>query len=199
MIRLATIRLEAPNSTGTARAFLPTSQIHRYTIPELEGMLAACFADESDRRRIDRIKELAVTHGQLRFSVHPGETAPPEYHVYVTNPDEPEVRIFACVLAPEPVLIQMLEEESGPLFETATFQGIDTDTSTAGIQAALTNWMRRLWPETEQPQSVVRPWPIEEVHSNLPPAPQVDAASIPKGALTLLPDKDFPTPEELAG
>src|SRR5690606_11050536 len=131
------------------------------SIAELEQMLADCFLDDAGRKRVARLEDIAREYKELRLSVHPGETTPPEYHVYVTDPASPEARLFACVLAPDPVIAQMLEEEPGPLFETATFQGMGTDTGPAGVQLALEAWMRRLWPDLELPQLVVIPLPIQ--------------------------------------
>lgn len=198
MTRIATIQLSAPGGTGTARAFLPTEQLHRYALADLEHMLAACFEEDADRKRLERIEELARVDKLVRFSVHPGETSPPEYHVYVTDPADPEARLFACVLAPEPVIAQMVEEEPGPLFEVATFQGMGTDTWTAAIQLALEAWMRRLWPDLDLPQLVVLPWPIQEVHSHLPPSPATAPAFVPRNARAVLDASDYPRPEELS-
>jgi hypothetical protein len=198
MTRLASIQLSTAGSSGTARAFLHTEQIHRYSISDLEQMLAACFLDDADRKRLARVEDIARKHKEVRFSVHPGETTPPEYHVYVTDPASPGARLFVCVLAPEPVIAQMLDEEPGPLFETATFQGMGTDTGTAGIQLALEAWMRRLWPDLDLPQLVVLPWPIQDVHSRLPPSPAASPAFVPRNAPALLDASDYPLPEELS-
>lgn len=198
MTRMATIELSPPAFVGTSRAFLPAEGIQRYTVLQLEQMLAASFLDDADRKRLDRIEDLARTDKQVRFSVHPGETSPPEYHVYVTDPAAPDARLFACVLAPEPVIAQMLEEEPGPLFETATFQGMGTDTGMASIQLALETWMRRIWPTLVLPQVVVLPWPIQDVHSRLPPSPDAPAAFVPRNAAATLDASDYPLPEELS-
>ncbi len=163
---------------------------------ELERRFAEHFADPEDEARLAEIEGILSSTETIVVDVLPGESVPPEYHVYVRDPREPDRRLFACVLAPEAVTDELLQASPHLLFENATFQAMSSDTSTAGLLGAVETWFRRLFPDLAVPRIVLRPWPIRDVVEDqaihtAPKKPLIGAAI----ALEVL---DYPRPEELS-
>ena len=156
-MKLATIELSVLGTNRVGRALLDRDLLAALGIEELERRFAAHFADEEDEARLAKIESILRAGGAVRVDVHPGETAPPEYHVYCRDPADPEARLFACILAPEAVTEALLEEPPHLLFENATFQAMSSDTSTAGLLCAVETWIRRIFPELALPSIVLRP------------------------------------------
>lgn len=196
MTRLAIIDLDVDASGRTGRAFLDRELLKTITTDELERNLADAFVQPEDEARMQLLERLLSENQVVQVSIHPGELSPPEYHVYLSNPHDPKVPLFACVLAPLPVISQLLEEPPFLLFETATFQALFGDSTHASMVAAVEAWARRVWPGLKLPRFDVRPWPLQHVP---------EAVDLPKkgprkplGAPTVLPQGDYPTREELS-
>lgn len=166
-------------------------------IDELESRLRDTFVEPDDEVRLDRIQSVLVQNESVQLSVYPGESTPPEYHVYVRDPQSDE-ELSGCVLAPPPVVAELVAAAPHLVFETASFQACPEDTSPAGLLTGIKRWMARVWPDIDVPRIDLRPWPVHEVHSGLPPAPNVRAGVVPKGAPSELPQTDFPTAEDLS-
>lgn len=195
-MKLATVELSVPGTNHVGRALLDRELLSILGLEELERRFAADFADAEDEARLVRIENVLRASDTLRVDVHPGEAAPPEYHVYFRDPADSEARLFACVLAPEAVTEALLQEPPHLLFENATFQAMSNDTSTAGLLCAVEIWVQRIFPEIALPSIVLRPWPIIEVAEDL------GARASPKGPLVgvlpVLETSDYPIPQELS-
>ncbi len=198
MTRIATIELQHPQLGTTSRVFLARELLSRLTVEELEKQLGEHFSDDEDAARMVRIEAILRSGAPVCVSVHPGETSPPEYHAFVVDPAEPDTPLFATVLAPPSVVAELVAETPHVVMETATFQAMDSDVSLSGLRAAIERWAKRVFPALELPRFEVRPWPVEEVHSFLPPATDQSKGNVvPAGAPSELQRTDFPTPEEL--
>jgi hypothetical protein len=197
MNQIAVIELKAPTDGRFGRVFLDRKMLEQVRLTELELELEANFVDPEDKARMGLIESFLDTYQSLQISIFPGEQAPPEFHAYFRDPKDPESRLFACVLVPEPIVRKLLEAPPHMVFETETFQVMGGDTSPASLQAAFESWARRVWPNRELPRFQVLPWPVEEVHSQ-PPVPSRQPKGVPRGAVPLLPQTDFPTGEELS-
>lgn len=198
MKRLAMVELDQPGTGGLARAYVSRDLLARYPVSELQRMLNEAFIEEEDRHRLARMEALLRVGSSLRVAIHPGEASPPEYHVFVHDPDDPDAPLFACVLAPEAVISEMLVDPPHLVFETATFQVMGNDTSPQAFRCAFESWAARMWPGLEVPPVDLRQWPIEEVHSGLPPSPEAPRAFVPRNAPAVLDGSDYPLPEELS-
>jgi hypothetical protein len=198
MTPLATIELQLPGSERSGRAFLQRSVLPTVTVEALERRLAEVFLEPEDAPRLDRIERVLRGSDVVQVAVYPGESPPPEYHAYLRDPASPEEPLFACVLATPPVLSELLAEPPHILFETATFQAMSADSSPAGMLAAFEAWVGRLWPALLMPRVELRPWPVEQVHSQRPAAPIAGGRVVPRGAPSRLRYTDYPTPEELS-
>jgi hypothetical protein len=197
MIRLATIELDVPGSNRKGRAFLDTELLRRTTIDELERELAVRFIEPDDEPRMQSIERLLRQGEVVQVAIHPGETVPPEYHAYLRDPSSPETPLFACVLAPRAVVLELLVDPPHVLFETATFQAMPDDGSPSAMLAALATWCRRVWPSIDVPRFDVMPWPVEELESHAAIARGRESKRAPLGAPLILPGGDYPTTEEL--
>lgn len=151
MTRLAVIDFDIPPSGRKGRAILERELLRTTTLDELEQAFANGFVQEEDEPRMRLIERLLQASSVVPVSVHPGMGSPPEYHAFLHDPASPETRLFACVLAPLPVILELLTESPHVLFETATFQALLGDVTPASMVAALDAWARRLWPELEPP------------------------------------------------
>jgi|GEM_PF-1537013 len=195
-MKVATIQLGVAGTTRQGRAFLDRALLVTVGVEELERRFAEHFANDEDEARLKKIEHVLRAGERVRVDVHPGESAPPEYHVYFRDPTEPESRLFACVLAPEAVTATLLGQPPHLLFENATFQAMSSDTSTTGLLCAVETWIDRLFPEIKMPPITLSPWPIMEViessETPLVPKPPIG------GALPLLEARDYPFPEELS-
>lgn len=197
MTRMAVVELAVPGSEHSGRVYLEAALLDQVTVAQLEEHLHARFIEPEDVERLGLIEALLRDHRSLEVVVFPGEESPPVYHAYVKVPFEPDTRLFACVLAPEPVVKEMVRESREPVFETATFQVMPADTTPTSMRNALTSWSRRVWPALQPPELTVRPWPIEDVHAGLSPSPDAPKGFIPRNAPALLDASDYPLPEEL--
>lgn len=163
MTPLAVIDLGVTESGHKGRAFLERELLRTTTLDDLERVFSASFVQPDDEARMRLIEQLFEKSDTVRVSVHPGESSPPEYHAYLCDPSTPEARLFACVLAPLPVIRELLAEPPHVLFETATFQAMLGDVNPTSMAHALEAWASRVWPDVNLPQFDVRPWPAEEV------------------------------------
>lgn len=197
MTRLAVIDLEVEKGGRSGRVFLERDLLERVTIAELEAELARQFIDPDDEDRMRLIEELLRQHETVQVAVFPGEESPPEYHAYVKDPGNPSSRWFACVLAPNPILYELVAEPPHALFETATFQVMAAEASPASMLAAIESWAKRVWPLLTLPKFEVLPWPVEEVHVEQLPLPDHPKGT-PRGAPARLPGTDYVLPEELS-
>lgn len=118
-MKVATVELSLPGTNRVGRALLDRDLLATLDVAELEQRLAAHFADEEDEARLAKIEKILQTSETVRVDVLPGETAPPEYHVYFRDPADPQTRLFACVLAPEAVTEALLNEPPHLLFKAA--------------------------------------------------------------------------------
>lgn len=199
MTRLAIIDLDVPGSERRGRVFLQRSLLGTTSVESLERELATRFVEDEDEPRMRLLEPLLRDNDVVQVTIHPGETSPPEYHAYLRDPLTPDAPIFACVLAPIPVIAQLLGEAPHRLFETATFQAIEGDGTAASMVAALESWGGRVWPGLKLPRFDVVPWPVESI----PITPGVVAMAgapkkAPRGAQLALLDADYPTAEELS-
>jgi hypothetical protein len=197
MTRMVIVELDQPGAQGPARAFLRRDLLADYSVDRLQGMLNELFVNDDDRERLERIQAVLRTSATVQVAVYPGEASPPEYHVFVHDPEKPEAPLFATVLAPPAVMSEMLKEPPHLLFETATFQGMDTDTSPQGLRVAFNQWAHRLWSTLKLPPVELRPWPIEDVYSGLP-EPAAPSRFVPRKAPVILDVPDYPLPGELS-
>jgi hypothetical protein len=195
---MAVIDLAVPGSDRAGRVYLDRDLLTQVTVSQLERHLRDHFIDPEDTDRMSLIEALLRQQETLDVAVFPGEESPPVYYAYIKDPGDPDTRLFACVLAPEPVVNAMIDQSHQPTFETATFQVMSADTAPADMRRALETWARRVWPELRLPALTVRPWPIEEVHSRPPPSPAASPAFVPRNAPALLDASDYPLPEELS-
>jgi hypothetical protein len=177
---LAIVDLDMAKNSRSGRVFLDRDQLDNQTVAELKAKLEECFVESDDEERMGLIENLIDRHDVLQVVVFPGEQSPPEYHAYLRTPGAPDERLFACVLAPEPIIRQLVERGTGVVFETATFQGMQGDTTPIAMQAAVESWARRVWPGHELPRFEVLPWPIENVHTTA--EGQLRAQESPRGA-----------------
>lgn len=194
---MAVIDLAVPGSDRSGRVYLDRDLLAQVTVPQLEEHLRDRFIDSEDDDRMELIETLLRQQPALDVAVFPGEESPPVYHAYIKDPVDPDARLFACVLAPEPVVQAMVDASHQPAFETATFQVLP-DTTPGAMRTALEIWARRVWPGLALPELAVRPWPIQDVHSNLPPPPVASPAFVPRNAPAILNASDYPSPEELS-
>lgn len=191
----AIVDLDVRGSDQKGRVFLSKELLQSVTVDQLEAELSRRFIESDDRARMERIERLLRDNETLVVSVHPGETSPPEYHAFLRDPLDPDAPLFACVLAPSAVVARHLEEPPHLVFETATYQAMETDSSVPSMRTALEHWVRRVWPGVASPSFEVKPWPIEEIH--VQPLPVAGRPKgVPRGASQRLLTKDFPTPEE---
>jgi len=197
MTQIAVIELRAPSDGRSGRVFLDRKLLERFKLEDLEREFEAAFIDPEDEARMDLIEALLNAEQPLQVSIFPGEQSPPEFHAYFRDPNDPESRLFACVLVSEPIVRKLLEAPPHMVFETETFQIMGSDTTSASLQSAFEAWAGRLWPDRTLPKFEILPWPIEEVHGQ-PPTPPDRPKGAPRGAVASLPDTDFPTPEELS-
>lgn len=198
MTRMAVIDLMVAGSDRSGRVYLDRDLLTQVTVAQLEEHLSRRFIDSEDNERMALIEALLRQKAALDVAVFPGEESPPVYHAYIKVPGDPDARLFACVLVPEPVVKAMVDESHQPSFETATFQVMPGDTTPTAMRNALEGWVRRVWPELPLPELTIRPWPIEEVHSRLPNSPTASPAFVPRNASAVLDDPDYPLPEELS-
>lgn len=195
---LAVIDLEIPESGRKGRAFLERELLRTTTLHDLDQSFARGFVEVDDAPRMPLIEQLLRRSDVVQVAVHPGQSSPPEYHAYLRDPASPETRLFACVLAPLPVILELLTEPPHVLFETASFQAVLGDVTPTSMVAALEAWGQRVWPELELPKFEVRPWPSEEVHGPGVVSTTGGPKKAPPGAQPILPDGDYPTAEELS-
>lgn len=198
MTRIAMVELDQPGTGGLARVYLKRDLLEQYPLTELQRMLNELFVEDEDRDRLARIEVLLRTAASLRVSIYPGETSPPEYHVFIHDPASPGAPLFAFVLAPVAVISEMLADPPHLVFETATFQAVNNDTSPQALRSAVESWAARMWPGLKLPLLELRPWPIEEVHTRLPSSPVAPPQFVPRNAPVLLDASDYPLPEELS-
>lgn len=105
---MAIIDLAGPGSGQSGRAFLDRDLLAQVTVPQLEEHLRDRFMAREDNERMALIEALLRQQRALEVAVFPGEEPHPAYHAYVKDPVDPDTRLFACVLAPEPVVHAMV-------------------------------------------------------------------------------------------
>jgi hypothetical protein len=191
------IELELPSSGRRGRAFLDRDLLNSNTIAVLERDLAENFVQPEDVVRTQLLERLLGESELVHVSIHPGELSPPEYHVYFRDQQAPETPLFGCILAPLPVISEMLAEPPHILLETATFQAMLGDNTPAAMIAALEDWSRRVWPQMKVPRFDVRPWPVETVPDTIE-LKTSNLRKVPAGAGADLRMGDYPTSKELS-
>jgi hypothetical protein len=156
-MRLATIELEIPETGENGRVFLNRELLRETTVAILEKEFAATFVEPEDAPRMALIRQLLLPslNTPIVVTVHPSEISPPEFHAFLKDPSSPCEPLFACVLAPMPVVAEMVAAAPQIVFETATFQAMAADTAPSKILAALEAWSRRMWPELPVPKFVL--------------------------------------------
>jgi len=189
------IELSLPERHRAGRVFLEANLLPTVSLMELTRQLDQTFIEEEDQERMDLLERLLLNHESLQVTVFPGEETPPVYHAYIRDPLDTEAQLFACVLAPKPVISSLIASEPHVVFETATFQALDGDSSPATLQRGIEAWAGRVWPDLELPRLEVVPWPIEEVHIQ---ALQLDQLNLPQGAPMKLARREE-NPERKAG
>ncbi len=198
MTRLATIELEDPTTGQGGRVFLDRELLYTTTVEALEQEFVGAFVEPDDEPRMALLQQLFSRNESVLITVHPGENKPPEYHAFLKDPGNPNVPIFACVLAPMPVIVELVGRAPHVVFETAAFQAMAAETEPARMLAALEAWARRVWPTLRLPRFELSPWPVEEIAATPIPMPLVAARRAPIGAPAFLDRSDYPTPEECA-
>lgn len=198
MTRLATIELEVPATGQGGRVFLDRELLGRTTVEALETEFAAGFVESDDEVRMALIQQLFSENQSVRVTVHPGENTPPEYHAFLTDPRNPDVPLFACVLVPMPVVSKLVSAAPYVVFESLTLQAMAADTEPRRMVVALEAWARRVWPQMRLPRFELSPWPVWEVSVSSPEMPSVVSNVVPLGASASLDVSDYPTPEELS-
>lgn len=196
-MNLVTIELDVPGSSRRGRVFFTGELYGSVPLERLEAELAAAFIAPEDEARFKRIEDLLSRGATQQVAIYPGETQPPEYHMYLRDPALPEAPLFGCVLAPEAVVVSLLEEAPQILFETAIFQAMPNDTSPAALLAGVELWARRVFPDLKLPRFELFPWPVESLHVGAAAA-KVERNGPARGALLSLPANDYPTAEELS-
>jgi len=103
------------------------------------------------------------TNGLKTFPSWPGEPTPVAHYAFVQSSvrwGDKRESLFACVLATTAVLEDLANYPPHVVFETASLQGIGGDATDAAIEAGLTSWVQRVFPEHSVPAFEVIRWSV---------------------------------------
>jgi hypothetical protein len=155
---LASVELRIPNSDWWGRAFLPVAVLSSVSVDDLTAALSRTFVSDEDIERLALLKH-ALARTAVTVETYPGETTPQELHVYLRVAEVSDDPIFACVLAPPPVVRELASRPPHVVMETASFQAMGGDVTNASITSAVEAWVRRMWPTLRVPTLLLSPWP----------------------------------------
>jgi len=155
---LASLEIRVPNSDRWGRAFLTVDSLRDVDLNELIGRFNRMFVEEDDVERL-ALLERAIAHPTVTVETYPGEIPPQELHVYLRVAEVSEHPIFACVLAPPPVVRELASKPPYVVMETASFQAMSGDVTNASVTSAVEAWIRRVWPTAPAPRLLLSPWP----------------------------------------
>ena len=157
------------------RVFLPFEGLRTVDFEELRATLEQTFVEDDDLERL-RLLEQALHQGVVDVEAYPAEAPPHEPHLYIVAPSVSPEPLFACVLAPQELVRQLVESPPHLILETATLQVIDEAPTPSTVAAALARWVHRVWPGLRAPTFRVRFWP--SLALRLVPTPGLAATTL---------------------
>ncbi|MGH7271823.1 MAG: hypothetical protein ACREJ3_15440 [Polyangiaceae bacterium] len=155
---LASVELRAPGADRWGRAFLSVERLRQLNTDELAAAFDRQYVESDDAERLSLL-ERALRHPAVTVETYPGEAPPQELHVYLRASEVSDAPIFACVLASPEVVHELARQPPFVVMETASFQAMDAEVTSASITAAIEAWIRRVWPGLRVPTLRLSPWP----------------------------------------
>lgn len=155
---LASVELRVLNSDRWGRVFLPVDVLPGINLREVAAAFNRTFSEPDDMERLSLL-ERALARSVVTVETYPGETPPQELHVYLRVAEVSDDPIFACVLAPPPVVRELASQSPHLVMETGSFQAMSGEVTNASITSGVEAWIRRMWPTIRVPTLLLSPWP----------------------------------------